>query len=88
MPDNLQDLTRGICDIFAARNKARNAEVPRPEVLDSPAPADPKARAKFMEQRESAENNYVDKLLLKGCLSPTETLFLASKISEALRPEI
>jgi hypothetical protein len=70
---------------LAARDAARNTDTQRPAILDEAAPADPKARARFEEARETAERDYVDTLLSKGRLNPTETKYLASMISEAIR---
>lgn len=83
--DEQTNLASDIRAGLSARDAARNAEVQRPAILDEAAPADPNARARFEEARETAERDYVDTLLSKGRLSPTETKYLASKISEAIR---
>ena len=70
---------------FQARNAARNADVPRPAILDETAPADAARRARWEQEREQALSDYSERLLGKARLTADEQRFLGQAITQHLK---
>jgi hypothetical protein len=80
--DEQTNLASDIRSGLQARNAARNAEVPRPAILDETAPVDAARRARWEQDRETACSRYAEQLLGKARLTADEQLFLARSINE------
>lgn len=83
MPQS-NDLGRDICQFIAEEKAASKAILRKPEVLDTPCPADPVKAAQWEREQEAAGTMYCEQILRKTDPTPAELAYVARQARLAI----
>jgi hypothetical protein len=78
------NLGREICQFFTDERAASKAILRKPEVLDTPCPADPVKAAQWEREQDAAGTMYCEQILKKTNPTPAEIAYVAKQARLAI----